>query len=31
MAYFVRNNDNAYTAARKTSQIDAIEGIDTIL
>ena len=26
VAYFVRNSDNAYTAARKTSPIDAIEG-----
>ncbi len=31
VAYFVRNNDKAYTVARKTSPIDAIEEIDTTL
>ena len=31
VAYFVRNNEKAYTAARKSSQIDTIEGVDAIL
>ena len=30
MAYFVRNSDNAYTAARKSSPIDTVDTIDTI-